>query len=69
MNEAEFLREMGKKVRQVRKSKRVTGDVMAKLTDKDRCSLYDLENGRKNCHILTLYKIAQALDVDIKTFL
>ncbi|MES2559005.1 MAG: helix-turn-helix domain-containing protein [Bacteroidota bacterium] len=68
MSEAEFLKSVGAKVRQLRKSKRITGKVMAKLADKSKSPLYELEAGKVNCQILTLYKIANALEVDIKEF-
>jgi transcriptional regulator with XRE-family HTH domain len=41
---------------------------MAKLANKSKSRLYELEAGKVNYQILTLYKIAHAIEVDIIEF-
>lgn len=63
-----FLKEMGKRIRAIRKAKKVSLRQLEKLTDIDDVNLMRIEHGRKNSHILTLNSIANALDVDVANF-
>lgn len=69
MTEAEYLKQMGKNIKAVRKSKKITGDMLCILAGMDRSAVNAIELGKKNSKILTLFKIANALNVDVKTFL
>ena len=61
--------EYGKKVRAIRNSKKVSQEKLAELADLDRTYVSDIENGKRNVSIETVYKIAKALEVRIIDFL
>ena len=64
-----YLKEMGKKIKTLRKSKRITLETMSKLSSIDVSNLSFLENGKRNPHLLTLRSIASILEVDVKDFI
>ena len=64
-----YLKEMGKKIKALRKSKRITLEEMSKLSSIDMSNLWFVENGRRNAHILTLKNIADVLQLDVKDFI
>ncbi|SFU01745.1 DNA-binding transcriptional regulator, XRE-family HTH domain [Algoriphagus locisalis] len=61
--------EYGKKVRAIRNSKKVSQEKLAELADLDRTYVSDIENGKRNVSIETMYKIARALDTRLTDFL
>ena len=64
-----FLKQMGKKMNEIRKAKGISLRKMEELTDIDNGNISRIENGKKNSYILTLKTIADALEVDVKKFL
>jgi transcriptional regulator with XRE-family HTH domain len=58
----------GKRVRQIRKDKGVSQEKLAELAELDRTYISDIENGKRNVSIETVYKIAKALDISLKYF-
>jgi transcriptional regulator with XRE-family HTH domain len=58
----------GKKVRQIRKDKGVSQEKLAELAELDRTYISDIENGKRNVSIETVFKIAKALDKPMVSF-
>lgn len=69
MNNGEYLKEMGKKIRAIRKAKGIPIQKAAAMADTYKSSLSDIENGKMNVKILALMKLADVFDVDVKDFL
>ena len=69
MDNKDFLKEMGHKIRIARKAKKIPINEMAKLAKIDMSNLSFLERGEKNCHILSIKSIADVLGMDVKDFL
>lgn len=64
-----YLKEMGKRIQDARKAKGLTIRKFASMCGMDFSNLNRLENGQKDCHILSLKAIADALKVDLRDFL
>ncbi|MGI8951955.1 MAG: helix-turn-helix domain-containing protein [Chitinophagaceae bacterium] len=64
-----FLIEMGRKIKEARKAKKISYSQFSKLTGIDMSNLWFIENGRRNVHILTLKSIADVLCIDVKNFI
>lgn len=64
-----FLKEMGRRIREIRKPKKISLRQLSALIDIDRVTLMRIENGRNSSRILTLKSIADALNVDVKDFI
>jgi transcriptional regulator with XRE-family HTH domain len=62
------LRQMGLRIRAIRKSKKITLRRLGKLCSLDYGSISRIESGEKDSHILTLMNIAEKLGVDLKDF-
>ena len=69
MNDGSFLIEMGNKIKAARKSAKISFPQMAKATGMNVSSLWFIEAGQRNAHILTLKNIADVLKKDVKDFL
>ncbi len=69
MRNDNFLKEMGNKIKTVRKEKKITLRELGKLCGLDFGSISRIENGEKDSHVLTLKNIAEKLNVDLKKFL
>lgn len=69
MTNSIYLKEMGKKIKAVRKSKKLTLDRMAQLCGINVTAISFLENGKSNPHLLTLKSIADVLEADVKDFI
>ena len=66
--EIEFLYSVGRKIAMLRKKQGYSQlDVCAKI-QMEKSNLSSIENGRQNFTTLTLLKIAQAINVDVKEF-
>ncbi len=65
MDEEEFLKRMGQKIRDLRNDKNWTLYDLEALTNIDSGDLSKIESGYTNSRILTIYKISQALKVSI----
>lgn len=68
MNESEYLKEMGRKIKAVRNEKKISLRELGKLCDLDYGSICRIESGQMNSHFLTIKRIAEKLDVDIREF-
>ena len=68
MNKEELLKSVGKRIQDLRVSKGLTQvDLVGKIDgDIDTTNISRIESGRTNPTIYTLYRIAKALEVDIK---
>lgn len=60
--------EYGKKVREIRKSEGVSQESLADLAGLDRTYISDIENGKRNVSIETIFKIAGALETSVNKF-
>ncbi len=60
---------MGNKIKAARKSAKVSLPQLSKATGMNVSTLWFVENGRRNAHILTLKMIADVLNKDVKDFL
>ncbi|MEP7170854.1 MAG: helix-turn-helix transcriptional regulator [Bacteroidota bacterium] len=69
MNNGQYLIEIGKKIRATRKAKGINQPQLVKLASVHKSSLSEIENGLMNIKILSLKKLADALEVDVKDFL
>lgn len=63
-----YLSELGKKIKQVRKEKRLSQEQLALKAEVDRSYMGGVERGERNVSFLTLVKIANCLDCDIADF-
>lgn len=69
VQEKEFLKQMGSKIRALRKLYGMSQYELAITCQMDESNLCDIELGKKDCQILTLKRFADALKVDVKYFL
>lgn len=69
MSHGIFLKEMGAKIKAHRESKKLSQKQLALMCQLDPGSFWRIEVGQKNCYILTLKRIAAALEIDVKDFL
>ncbi len=60
--------EYGKKVREIRKSNGVSQESLAELAGLDRTYISDIENGKRNVSIETIFKIAGGLETTVVEF-
>lgn len=60
--------EYGKKVREIRKKLGVSQEGLADLANLDRTYISDIENGKRNVSIETIFKIAEALNTPVVEF-
>ena len=68
-SEKEYLLALGKRIRKIRLSKKIRQTEIAYRCNFDKSSYNAIEAGKRNTTILTLLKIAGALNVTIKDFL
>ena len=69
MNNGEYLKEMGAKIKAIRNSKGLTQRQLGLICNLDFGSISRIESGQKNSYLLTLKNIADKLKVDVKDFL
>jgi transcriptional regulator with XRE-family HTH domain len=69
MKDGTYLIEMGKKIRAIRKAKGISLRQLVVITGMHKSALSEIENGKRNSYLLTLKKIADKLDVDVKDFI
>lgn len=68
VSEKEFLKKLGAKIAEIRKEKGFSQlDICAEIK-MEKSNLSSIENGRQNVTSLYLYKIAQAIGVEVKDF-
>jgi len=63
------LKKIGKNIRYKRKDEGLSQEKLAELCDMSRNAIGSIERGEVNVSILTLYKIAKALEVKPAEFL
>jgi transcriptional regulator with XRE-family HTH domain len=64
-----YLKAMGKRIREIRKTKKMSLETLAKGSSINISNLSFLERGRRDPHILSLKSIADILEVDVKDFI
>lgn len=69
MKDGIYLIQMGKRIRTARKAKGISMRKLVTLCPLHKSSLSEIENGKRDCHILTLKMIADVLKVDVKDFI
>lgn len=69
MDREKELKALGKRIREIRKSKGLTQLELAVRVNKDYTSIGRLESGRTNPTYITLLKIAEGLDVNLADIL
>jgi transcriptional regulator with XRE-family HTH domain len=60
--------EYGKKVKEIRKKQGVSQESLADLAGLDRTYISDIENGKRNVSIETIFKVADALKTPVVEF-
>ena len=56
----------GRRVREVRKSKRISQERLAEIAGIDRSYMGNIERGEKNITLKKAYEICDALDIEIQ---
>lgn len=56
---------LGRVIRQVRNSRKLSQEVLSGLSDLGRSHLSEIESGQREAHLDTYIKIAQALDMPL----
>lgn len=69
MSNGIFLKQMGAKIKAQRELKNLSQKQLALMCQLDPGSFWRIEVGQKNCYVLTLKRIAAALEVEVKEFL
>lgn len=64
-----YLKEVGNKVKAVRKSKGVSVRLLGSMCNLDFSNLSRFENGQKDIRLSTIKLIADKLEVDVKDFI
>ena len=59
------LRSLGYHLREIRQQKQLRQKTVAKLCEMDNGSYSNIENGKRNITVLTLFKISKALKVSM----
>lgn len=67
--ENKFIRDIGKRIRELREAKGWSQEQLAIEADVDNSHLGKLERGEGNPTIKLVFRIAQALDVDFRNLL
>ncbi|EAP87946.1 helix-turn-helix domain-containing protein [Croceibacter atlanticus] len=63
-----YLEKVGENIAKLRREKEMSQMDVCAIIDMDKPNLSAIENGRQNATILTLKKIANALEVDVSNF-
>lgn len=69
MSNGEYLKEMGRKIKSAREAKGLYLRDLGKLCNLHYGAICEIENGKRDSHILTLKNISDKLEVDVKEFL
>lgn len=69
MNGKEYLQEIGRKVREIRRSKGISMRKLATMIPLHKSTISEIERGKINHKILTLRLLADTFGVDVKDFL
>lgn len=65
-NNGLYLKQIGSKIRATRRAKGISLRQMVTLCPLHKSSLSEIENGKRDSHILTLKMLADVLEVDVK---
>jgi transcriptional regulator with XRE-family HTH domain len=68
MNNGEYLKEIGRKIKLARQAKGLYLRDLGKLCNLHYGAICEIEKGKRDSRILTLKNIAEKLDVDVKYF-
>ena len=69
MENKEYLLNVGMEVKVARMRKRLTIKELGKLTGLSENAICQIEGGKKDFHILTIKRIADALELPVKDFM
>lgn len=69
MRDREYLIQMGLKIKTVRNERKISLRKLGKLCNLDYSAICRIEGGQYSAQILTLKRIADQLEVDVKEFL
>jgi transcriptional regulator with XRE-family HTH domain len=69
MDNITYLKQIGKRVKEVRAKKKISLRKLREISGLDISYASLMENGKHSINVLTLKRIADALKVDIKDFL
>ena len=69
MNNTEYLKAMGKKIKSARQAKGLYLRDLGKMCNIHYGAICEIEAGKRNSYILTLKNIADKLNVDVKDFI
>lgn len=69
MDNGAYLKQIGKKIKSIRKANKISLPKLSKMCNTDMSNLWFVEQGERNAHILTLKSIADALKIDVKELL
>lgn len=69
MNNGTYLIEIGKRIRATRRAKGISMRKLITMCPLHKASLSEIENGKRDSHILTLKMLADVLNVDVKDFI
>ncbi len=67
-NEQEFIKSISQKIKTIRLKKGLRQNEIAFRCNFDKSSYNNIEAGKRNITLTTLYKIASALNVSVKDF-
>jgi len=63
-DEKEQLEAFGKNLRRIRKEKDLSMEALANLAEIELSQIYRIETGKINCKLITILRIAKALEID-----
>lgn len=66
--EKEFIKSISKKIKAIRLSKGIKQNEIAYRCNFDKSSYNNIEAGKRNLTVASLFKIANALEVSVKVF-
>lgn len=64
----EYLKKLGKNISKIRRSQKFSQLDVCAIISMEKSNLSSIENGRQNPTTLTLKRIADAIDVEVKDF-
>ncbi|MFD0993177.1 helix-turn-helix domain-containing protein [Tenacibaculum geojense] len=67
-SEKEYLKAIGKRISKLRRANGFSQLDVCAIIEMEKPNLSSIENGRQNFTALTLKKIAEAINVDVKDF-
>jgi transcriptional regulator with XRE-family HTH domain len=67
--DGEYIKRLGAKILDRRKEMNMKRIALSRITNIHVSNILELEKGNRNPHILTLKKIADAMDCNVKDFL